>query len=432
MVQFQEMKLDDIRDNPFGSCREHPATEVDQLCGIIKEVGFIVPVVVDENDCRLNGDIRLRAARKLGLEAVPVAKVKGLSLAQKHAFILADNRIPENGKWNRQQLAQRFIEIKQLLLEAKIDIETLGFSSVEVDQIFVDLNDTKKPSDDIDPKFLSPECVTQPGDIWLLDPHVLGCGDARDQTFLQTLMGDRKADAGFFDAPYNVRVADIGGRGRYRHPEFEMASGEMSTPEFEAFVFAYMMAAIGVSRKGAFHFHCMGWLHLAELILAGRQAYGKIYNLAVWAKPNPGLGQHWRSQHEEIGIFQVVGDKPVRPERSGRSRSNLWQYRALNQFGPDRMESLEMHPTTKPIQMIADAFQDCTRRGDLVLDTFCGSGSSLMAAEQIGRHAVCVEIEPRYLDATIRRWQGHTGKDAVHLASGVRFDELAGKLRRSA
>lgn len=435
MPEFRELNIDDIGDNPYGSCREHPEAEIDQLCGLIKVVGFLVPVVVDENNCRLNGDARIRAAKKLGMKTVPAIVVDGLSEAQKRAFILADNKIPENGRWDRKALGHAFLRLRELLVDANFDIDILGFSSVVMDEIVVELNDQDDPSDEIRPEWMAGECVTQPGDVFRLDQHRLGCGDARDKDFLPDVMDGRKADAGFFDVPYNMAVKDIGGRGRVKHPEFAMASGELSGPEYQTFLETCMEVAVRVSRNGAVHFYCMVWLYLAELILAGRKSYGKMLNMAVWAKPNAGLGGPWRSQHEEVCIFRV-GDAKHRDNiqrgKFGRSRSNLWPYRGMNQFGPDRADNLKAHPTTKPILLIADALRDCTGRGDLVLDTFCGAGSTLLASERIGRTAVCVDIEPRYIDTTIRRWQDYTGKDAVHVASGLRFDELAGNLRRKA
>jgi DNA modification methylase len=231
----------------------------------------------------------------------------------------------------------------------------------------------------------------------------------------------------FLDPPYNVRVRDIGGRGRTKHAEFAMASGELSDDDFVKFLDEALGAAAAVSREGAVHFVCIDWRHLDHLIKAGDATYGEMLNLAVWVKSNAGQGSFYRSQHELVGVFRV-GDKPhlnnIELGRHGRSRSNVWNYAGVNSFRAGRMQELHFHPTVKPIALVCDAIRDCTRRNDVVLDTFCGSGTTLLAAERVGRHAVCLEIAPRYVDIAIRRWQAYTGKDAVHAASGTCFDDV--------
>jgi DNA modification methylase len=248
------------------------------------------------------------------------------------------------------------------------------------------------------------------------------------------MMDGQRAHAGFFDVPYNVSIRDVVGRDRIKYAEFAMGHGEMSAGEYQAFLRSLMQAAVAVSREDAVHFYCSGYHYLPELMLAGREVYAKLLTMAVWAKTNAGQGSPWRNQHEEVCIFRV-GDVPHRDNiqrgKHGRSRSNLWTYPGMNQFGPERMENLHAHATPKPVRMVMDALQDCTRRGDVVLDSFCGAGATLMACERIGRVAVCLDIEPAFVDTAIRRWQRDTGKDAIHLATGVRFDEMAGQANLS-
>ena len=232
----------------------------------------------------------------------------------------------------------------------------------------------------------------------------------------------------FLDPPYNVRVGSVVGRGRTKHAEFAMASGEMSRREFVGFLIETLGNAATHSRAGALHYVCMDWRHLGELIEAGDQTYGEMLNLAVWVKSNAGQGSFYRSQHELIGVFRV-GEAPhlnnVELGRHGRSRSNVWRYAGVNSFRAGRMDELSAHPTAKPVALVADAMKDCTRRRDIVLDTFCGSGTTLMAAERVGRRAYGLELEPRYVDVTIRRWQAFTRRDAVHMETGQTFDERA-------
>jgi DNA modification methylase len=245
---------------------------------------------------------------------------------------------------------------------------------------------------------------------------------------VRLLMADCRADAAFLDAPYNVPIAAVVGRGRTKYREFAMASGEMSSSEYIGFLDATLGAAASVSRDGAIHFLSTDWRHITELVTAGKHVYGDFINIAVWVKSNAGLGSFYRSQHEFVGVFRV-GRGPhlnnVELGRHGRSRSNVWHYAGMNAFRAGRMDELRAHPTAKPVALVADAIKDCTRRGDVMLDTFAGSGTTVMAAERVGRRARALEIEPRFVDLMIRRWQTFTRRDARHAASGLCFDEIA-------
>jgi hypothetical protein len=248
-------------------------------------------------------------------------------------------------------------------------------------------------------------------------------------------MGLDRAQMVFLDPPYNVRVRDIGGRGRVKHKEFAMASGEMSPDAFTAFLIETLSLAAKASVDGAVHFVCMDWRHVGELVTAGRAVYDAMLNLITWIKSNAGQGSFYRSQHELIGVFRV-GSGPhlntVELGRHGRSRSNVWKYAGANTFRAGRMDDLRAHPTVKPVAMVADAIKDCTHRDHIVLDTFCGSGTTLLAAERVGRAARGLEIDPRFVDVAIRRWQAFTGKDAIHVHTGLTFEEVAGGQRDAA
>jgi DNA modification methylase len=270
--------------------------------------------------------------------------------------------------------------------------------------------------------------VSQRGDLWQLDSHRLLCGDARETTDLDRLFGGEQAAMAFLDPPYNVRVRSVVGRGRTKHGEFAMASGEMSSQEFVRFLIETLGNAATHSRAGAVHYVCTDWRHFGELREAGQQTYGEMLNLAVWIKSNAGQGSFYRSQHVLIGVFRV-GEAPhlnnIELGRHGRSRSNVWRYAGVNSFRAGRMDELRVHPTVKPVALVADAMKDCTRRQDIVLDTFCGSGTTVLAAERVGRRAYGLELEPRYVDVAIRRWQAFTRRDAIHLETGSTFDERA-------
>jgi DNA modification methylase len=330
------------------------------------------------------------------------------------------------------------MEIPELagLLEAEgLDVSILGFEAVEIDLLVTDIEENAAdPEDSIDPKWWQDRAGSKPGDLWLLGPHKLLCGDARSAADIARLMADCLADMAFLDPLDNLRIGGVVGRGRTKHAEFAIASGEMTPADYARFLGIALNAAASVSRDGALHYVCTDWRHIAELMAAAKPVYGDTINIVVWVKSNAGQGSFYRSQHEFIGVFRV-GEAPhlnnVELGRHGRSRSNVWHYAGVNSFCAGRIEELRSHPSAKPVALVADAIKDCTRRGDVVLDTFSGSGITIMAAERVGRHARALEIEPRFVDVAIRRWQAFTGRDARHSESGLSFDEIAAESSRS-
>jgi len=383
----------------------------------------------------LAGHVRLEAAKLLGLKIVPAIIIEGLSPAKKRALLLADNRIAENAGWDRQRLAIELPDLQEVLRVEGLDLAITGFEPVEIDNIQTDLEeDSSDPADDLNPEWAALPCVTIPDDVWQLGDHRLLCGDARDRSAVAKLMGPDLASMAFLDPPYNLRVKNIVGRGRTKHAEFAMGSGELSRTEFINFLTASIGLAAEHSKKGAVHYVCVDWRHVDQLIEAGEQVYGGMLNLVVWVKTNAGQGSFYRSRHELIGVFRVGAEahlNNVQLGRHGRSRSNVWTYAGVNTFRTERMADLEAHPTTKPVLMVADAIKDCSRRNDIVLDTFCGSGTTLLAAERVGRRGYGMEIEPRFVDVAIRRWQAFTRRDAVHNVTGRTFDEIAAERLRS-
>lgn len=429
-VAVQLLAVEDIKANPRNA-RTHSKKQVRQIADSIKAFGFVVPVLIDEMRMLIAGHGRLEAARLLGLQEVPAITLEGLSEAKKRALMIADNKIAENAGWDRQRLAVELPELGELLIADGLDLSITGFAAVEIDQLASDFEtDPSDPADDIDSDWLAASPVSRPGDLWQLGPHRLLCGDARSPETLERLMLQDRAAMAFLDPPYNVAIKSIVGRGRTKHAEFAMASGEMSEEDFIAFLEAGLGTAAAWSRPGAVHFVCMDWRHLGELLAAGRSVYGATLNLVVWAKTNAGQGSFYRSQHELIGVFRV-GEAPhlnnIELGRHGRSRSNVWHYAGVNGFRAGRMDELGSHPTVKPVALVADTIKDCTRRGDVVLDTFAGAGTTLLAAERVGRRAYAVELEPRYVDVTIRRWQAFTKRDAIRADDHLTFDEVAAK-----
>jgi DNA modification methylase len=409
--------------------RTHSAKQIGQIANSIKAFGFTNPLLVNEDTKLIAGEGRLKAAQLLGLAKVPAIVLAGLSPARQRALAIADNKIAENAGWNRERLAIEIPELAELLETEGLDVSILGFEAVEIDQLVTDFEDkAADPQDSIESTWLKDSEVSKPGDLWVLGNHRLLCGDARAAADIARLMAHRPADMAFLDPPYNVRIGGVVGRGRTKHSEFAMASGEMSSADYVQFLGHSLSAAASVSREGALHYVCIDWRHIPELTAAAKPVYGETINIAVWVKSNAGQGSFYRSQHELIGIFRVgqaLHLNNIELGRHGRSRSNVWHYGGVNSFRVGRMEELRSHPSAKPVALVADAIKDCTRRGDVVLDTFSGSGTTIMAAERVGRHVRALEIEPRFVDVAIRRWQAFTRRDAHHAESGLSFDEIA-------
>ena len=276
--------------------------------------------------------------------------------------------------------------------------------------------------------------VTRPGDLWLLGPsgvprHRLLAGDARDPAAIATLMGEEQAAMVITDPPYNVPIkGHVSGKGRARHGEFAMASGEMTEEEFISFLKSFLAAALMRTAPGALLYVFMDWRHLFEMLTAARALDLRLINICVWNKSNGGMGSLYRSKHELVLVLRL-GDEPHRNNvelgKHGRSRANVWDYPGVNVFRPGRAAELAMHPTVKPVALIADAIRDVTKRGDLILDPFGGAGTVIIAAEKTGRRARTIEIDCHYCDVAIRRWETFTGKAAVLAATSETFEDVA-------
>lgn len=425
----------DLRPHPRNA-RIHNRKQRRQIEASISRFGFVNPILIDGMDQVLAGHGRLLAAQQLGLEAVPTIRIEGLSAAQARAYMLADNKLTENAGWDREILAVELDELVELLPLDGLDIGITGFEPPEIDLILADHTETRPAP--ADRPFLVPDIATaRRGELWLLGGHRVLCGDARSIEDVQRLMDGERARTTFTDPPYNVRIAGhVQGRhGKVRHAEFAMASGEMSDAAFEAFLRDSLVRIRDVSRDGATAYVCMDWRHIGVLDRVGREVFSDLKNLVVWNKTSPGQGSFYRSQHELIFVFKVGEGAPINTfglGATGRMRSNVWTYPGVNSFGAGRGEALAMHPTVKPLALVLDALRDSTLKGDIVLDLFGGSGTTLLAAEKIGRRARVMELEPRYVDVTIARWQAYTKAEAVLADDGrtfaeVRAERLAGR-----
>ena len=410
-----------VQYRPVGSlqpdprnARTHPKRQLDQLRASILQFGFTNPILVDEAGVLIAGHGRLLAAKDIGLPTVPVIELNGLNEAEKKALRLADNKIALNAGWDLEILKLELAEIASLDID--FDLSLTGFASGEIDVVLKAAND---PDDEVIPAVpVTPR--TRTGDIWVLGDHRIGCGDGREVNFLQRVMGEGATiDAAFLDPPYNVKInGHANAKGRHR--EFAMASGEMSDDQFRTFLTETLGAAAKVSRNGAVHFVCMDWRHMEDVLAVGHSIYDDLLNICVWNKSNAGMGSLYRSKHEMVFV-QRVGTGPhanmVELGRHGRNRTNVWDYPSVNSMAGNRREDLALHPTVKPVAMVADAFQDVTKRGDLVFDMFLGSGTSLIAAERTGRRFRGCDIDPAYVDVAVERWVQLTGGTPILEAS---------------
>jgi DNA modification methylase len=410
--------------------RAHSPRQVRQIARSIESFGFNVPVLIDAELKVIAGHGRLMACQLLGWPEVPTIRLDHLTEAQAKAFMIADNRLTENSEWDERLLAEQLKELSTLELD--FSLEATGFDMGEIDVRIEGL--TPEPGRD-DPADVLPEVqagspITRPGDLWLLGPHRVLCASALDEGSYATLLQGEAAAMAFTDPPYNVRIdGNVSGLGAIHHREFAMGSGELSEAEFSAFLSRTCSLLARHSDQGSLHYICMDWRHMGELLAAGREAYTELKNLCVWAKDNGGMGSLYRSQHELVFVFKhghAAHRNNVQLGQYGRNRSNVWRYPGANSFArhTDEGNLLALHPTVKPVAMVADAILDCTARGQIILDPFLGSGTSVIAAERMGRRCYGLELDPLYVDAIVRRWQAFAGDHARHAASDQPFDEL--------
>jgi DNA modification methylase len=407
--------------------REHSDRQLKQIGWSISTFGFLVPILADESGIVIAGDARLRAAVKIGMPEVPVIRVTHLTQAEKRAFQIADNRLTENSKWNDQLLAETLRDLAMLDLD--FSLEVTGFSMAEIDLRIEGLSTTVDGGTDPADRLPAPSDqppVSALGDIWHLGKHCVMCGNAVEGTSYGALMQGACAHLVFTDPPYNVRIQ--GHVSRTPRREFVMGSGELSGAEFLGFLARTFSLLALNSRSGSIHFICMDWRHARELLIAGAGAYDELKNICVWIKDNAGMGSLYRSQHELIFVFKhgsASHENNVQLGRYGRNRTNAWHYPCANTFSrqSDEGNLAALHPTMKPVRLVADAILDCSARGDIVLDPFLGSGTTLIAAERVGRICYGMDLDPLYVDTVIRRWQTYTGDHAIHAATGRQFDE---------
>jgi len=408
-------------DNP----RQHSEKQVLQLMRAIKVNGFTNPVLMDESGTILSGHGRLEAAKRLGMATMPVLIYSGCSPEQKRAIVLGENRLAELSAWDPKCLKLQL----EALIEVDFDVEITGFSTAQVNLII----DGPPASTSNDPQDILPpipsQSVSRREDIWLLGDHKLICGDSREQTVYLSLLAHEKAQMVLTDAPYNVKIhGHARGKGRVRHREFRMASGEMSDMGFRDFLRDVMNSVVPVCLDGSLHYWFMDWRHFPILLAAGNACYDEWKQLLVWNKVNAGMGTFYRSQHELIAIFKHGNHTHINNfglGDGGRYRTNVIDYPGMTLATARNRKERDLHPTVKPIGLLAGLIQDCSSRGGIILDPFSGSGSTILAAERTGRKARAIEIDPAYVDVALTRWQEMTGKPAILAGTNTTFDQVS-------
>lgn len=407
------------------NARQHPRKQLRKIADSLEKNGQTAPVLIDEDGNVLVGHGRLEAAKLLGWTSIETRCLIGMTETEKRAYILADNRLAEEARWDRDLLAVEF----EALIGDGFEVELTGFDTIEIDRVLGFDNAEDAEEEKIELPEPDEIAVSRLGDVWTIKDQRLTCGNARDALAYATVLGDEKAQMIFTDPPYGGSIADyLPGRGKAKHREFVEGSANQSgaafVNEFLQPAFEQMAAA---AVDGAIGYVCCDWRHLREFLDATDAAFAELKNLICWAKTNASNGGFLRSQHELILACKVKPGAHINNSSmidGGRHRSNVWTYPGANTFRKGRLEDLASHSTVKPKKLVADAILDCSRPGGLILDPFLGSGTTLLAAAATGRRGAGIELDPLYVDVAVRRLEAALGTAAV-LPSGETFTEVA-------
>jgi DNA modification methylase len=405
---------------PLGrETRKHPPAQIRKLQASIEQFGFVLPIVIDAASRVIAGWALALAAKNLGVSEVPAVTITDLDEANLRMLRLALNRLSEDARWDIDGLRLEFSDIMNI--SGELDLRVAGFEMGEID---VALEGSGGDEEDDLPALNEASIpVTQAGDLWLLGEHRILCADAAKAESYARLLGDERAQMIFTDPPWNIPIAGhVSGLGSTKHGDFAMGCGELSAVEFEDFLRTTLGHAARCSHDGSIHFVCMHWGKIRELLAAAADLFAETKNLCVWNKSNAGMGSLYRSKHELVFVFKK-GDAPhvnnIELGRFGRHRTNVWDYPSQNALNRTTKSKLSLHPTAKPVALVADAIRDCSNRNDIILDPFAGAGTTLIAAEKTGRRARLIDIDPRYVDVTIKRWRNLTGRTAVRAAAAT-------------
>lgn len=411
-----------LKSNPHNS-RIHTKKQVHQIAQSEKSLGFNNPVLIDADNTIIAGHGRVLAAKELGLTSIPTICLSHLSPEQVRAFIIADNKLCENAGWDKEMLKIELDYLINLDIDLGFDATVTGFEIPEIDSIINieaidDARDDKVSEDNFFENITKIPKRVKRGDIFQLGEHKLICANALEENSYKAIMSEEKAQVNFTDPPYNLSKRTI--TKQKHHKDFVQAAGEMNRTEFVDFLLKAMTLQARYSVEGSIHFQCMDWRHMSEILEAGYQVYSELKNLCVWDKGTGGMGSFYRSQHELIFVFKNGNAKHINNIElgvHGRYRTNVWKYKGMHACNPQTKTLGKLHMTVKPTSMIMDALLDCSEAGGIVLDSFGGSGSTLIAAERTKRKARLIEIESKYCDVIIYRYEKLTGKKAEYIGN---------------
>lgn len=399
----------------------------------LEHEGYGLPVPIDLMNNIILGEERVEAARRLGHTHIAVVRVGDITKDTIRKLRLLEAKLSTVGELDRKQVRDTFLEV--LDTEADYNLEILGFSTAEIDLTleFTDQIEESGESEQLNPEdeALPEPCeapVSRIGDIWTANGHRLICGDATlPETYARLLQGDQ-AKVTVSDPPYGVKInGHVSGLGKNNHREFVQGSDKVTKKELKKLLKKSTRQFLENSQDGALIYLWMDWRGIELLLLICRKLGLTLINLCVWGKTSPSMGSYYRSQHELCAVLRVgraSHQNNVELGIHGRSRSNLWSAPGMNSFGRERDELLASHPTPKPCILFEDIIKDCTSRGDIILDGFLGSGTTLIAAEKTGRKARVIELDPIYVDVAVRRFQKRFGIEMLHEPSGKTFSEI--------
>lgn len=420
-LRSERWPLSKLKGAKRRSRRTSPA-QLERVVRSVSRLGFLKPVLIDSQGTIIDGHILVEAARQMGLDDIACSIIDHLSEDELRMARIALNRIAETGEWDLDELA---IELEELDLVG-LDLDLSGFDAAQLDVILEDPETSTSSEPDPAPPV---HPVTRPGDMWLLGDHKLYCGDCREPKSYEALLTGTPIDCVFSDPPYNIKIDGVvSGLGKVKHGDFTMGCSEMTDEEFRSFLVDYLRLAKTHCAEGAVIFACMDWRQIDLLLIAGREAGLHRINKIIWFKGSGGMGGLYRSSYEEIAVFCTQtspATNNVKLGAGGRDRMNVWEYAGANRKGSSAGKALGDHPTPKPVELVVDALHDVTQRGDIVFDPFMGSGTTIIACEKTKRRGRGTEIDPAYVDVTIRRWEKETGKDATLSGTGLTFAQMA-------
>ena len=376
--------------------RTHSEEQIGQIAASIKEWGWTTPVLIDETGTIIAGHGRVLAAQKLGIDEVPVMVAAGWTDAQTKAYVIADNKLAENAGWDTDLLSVEMQELEGL----DFDLSLIGFDADALADLTAVKTDGLTDEDAV-PE-LQDATVSVLGDIWLLGNHRLMCGDSTSIDAVEKLMDGQKADVLFTDPPYGIDFAP------QRGTHGKILNDALSEQEFDEFLDDVFSCSLSVMKPDTYAFVWTGWPKIGAFEKALQKVF-KIQAMHIWVKNNFGIGYYSRPKHEPF--YLCLNGKPVYPSNAP---ADVWEAKKVHKT---------IHSCEKPVDLIIDIL-DTYHKNSLTLDLFGGSGSTLIACEKTGRNAFLMELDPKYCDVIIKRWQDFTGKQATLESNGKTYNEL--------